>query len=432
MAEVTQKNLVVDGSFEFGAPNYWAYWFPSLQESAWTAESKTSLEVWTNGFLGMKASDGNNFIELDNAFAQDSYSQSINTVAGQHYTFTVSSMLRQYVPTSTSGVELVWNGVVVKSFAPTDSSSWHDYSVDVVGTGRDKLTIREVASQNDSMGALIDDVRLIAVDTPPVTPPVVTPPVVTPPADQAVFQDVAGPQWLDGKTGNDIFVIDANMKDYHANRTLDGLGIVVWSGDKFDILTGFDTLRFKDGDVKADAKGDFTIPYADTPAPVNPGTPAGSETIYRNTAENQFLDGTTAKDVFVIDGNSKDYNVVTAEDGKGVVVRIGDQLDVLHGFDLIRFNDKEVKADANGQFDIHGVLNDKGEMIHTNTAGTQWMEGFSAKDVYVVGGKSTDFQVAKCADNWGVIVWQGNDFDILYDVEVIRFDDKEILSSSIV
>ncbi len=431
MATVEQKNLVVDGSFEFSVPDYWSYWDEDVRASAWTAKSQTQFEVWANGFNGQNAADGRNFIELDNGLAQDSYSQSIDTVAGQHYTFSVASMLRDGTAASTSGVELVWNGTVVKTFAPTDSKAWTDYTADVVGTGHDILTIREVAGQNDSVGALIDNVRLVADASIPVTPPVVTPPVDTP-TDQAVFQDVAGPQWLDGKTANDIFVIDANMKDYHANRTLDGLGIVVWSGDKFDILTGFDTLRFKDGDVKADAKGDFTIPYGTTTTPVDPGTSTGGETIYKNTADNQFLDGTTAKDVFVIDGNSKDYNVVTAEDGKGVVVRYGDQIDVLHGFDVLRFNDKDVQADAKGQFDIHGVLNDKGEMIHTNTAGTQWMEGFSANDVYVVGGKSTDFQVGKCADNWGIIVWQGNDFDILYDVEVIRFDDKEILSSSIV
>jgi len=68
--------------------------------------------------------------------------------------------------TSTQGVEVVWNGVLVDTVTPA-SATWTTVTFDVVGTGGlDTLTIREVASQGtDGYGAMLDNFSLIANGT---------------------------------------------------------------------------------------------------------------------------------------------------------------------------------------------------------------------------------------------------------------------------
>ena len=159
-----------------------------------------------------------------------------------------------------------------------------------------------------------------------------------------------------------------------------------------------------------------------------------AETLYHNLqSKTQHLTGHTGNDVFVVWGSSKDYNVGPAQDGKGVVIWNGKNFDVLHGFEVLRFTDKEFRADANGQFDIRGNAGGTtAETLFVNKAGTQWFHGTAAAtDVFVVGANEAGYGYGKTQDGKGVVVWKSNDFDILYNIDVIRFNDHDVLTSTI-
>jgi lysophospholipase L1-like esterase len=158
-------NLLVNGSFEqpvvpVGSSNFNAV-------TGWTAITGGKIEIW-NAHNGVIASNGSNFLELDFVSARDGFSQTVQTVAGQSYE--LSFDLRTRLPdrsTSTQGVEVLWNGVLINTVTPA-SATWTTVTFDVVGTGLDSLTIREVASQGgDGWGAMLDNFRLAADGTTP-------------------------------------------------------------------------------------------------------------------------------------------------------------------------------------------------------------------------------------------------------------------------
>ena len=170
-------NLFVNGSFEQptvavgGSANFDAV-------TGWTAITGGKIEIW-NAHNGVTASNGANFLELDYVSARDGFSQSVQTAAGQSYelSFDLRTRLPDR-PTTTQGVEVVWNGVLIDTVTPA-SASWTTVTYDVVGTGAlDTLTIREVASQGgDGWGAMLDDFSLIASGAPPNGAPIVADPL---------------------------------------------------------------------------------------------------------------------------------------------------------------------------------------------------------------------------------------------------------------
>jgi hypothetical protein len=65
-------------------------------------------------------------------------------------------------------MEVLWNDQVVASVVPgTAGSDWKAFSFSVTGTGgEDRLTFREASDQGaDGLGALYDNVSLVAVGT---------------------------------------------------------------------------------------------------------------------------------------------------------------------------------------------------------------------------------------------------------------------------
>ncbi len=170
----------------------------------------------------------------------------------------------------------------------------------------------------------------------------------------------------------------------------------------------------------------FTIHGADEPV-------APREVLYHNElGRTQWLNGTSNNDVFVVHGNSRDYNAGPTQDGKGIVVWNGRNFDILKGFEVLRFDDKDVKANASGQFDIHGQTTGTGEKLYQNVAGVQHLTGTSAQDVFVVGAKEAGYHYNKAQDGIGIVVWKGMDFDILHGFETIRFTDHDVQIASIV
>ena len=117
--------------------------------------------MWNN-LNGVDATNGKNFGELDYLGAQDGFYQDVKTVAGQNYDLSFDARSRPGFTSTTTSMEVLWNGSVVATVPP--GNSWQNYDFTVVGTGgQDRLTFRELAGQSgDGLGALYDNVALVA------------------------------------------------------------------------------------------------------------------------------------------------------------------------------------------------------------------------------------------------------------------------------
>ena len=154
------------------------------------------------------------------------------------------------------------------------------------------------------------------------------------PEENIFNDDPDAVQHLTGTLGSDVFVIDGGSSDYGWGQAEDGIGHVVWGNDSFDVLHGFEKIRFDDIQVNL---SDLTIePLPDI------------NLVYDDPHLVQHLTGTADKDAFVIDGESSDYGWDQAEDGVGHVVWSAESFDVMHGFEEIRFNDQTVDLTAIG------------------------------------------------------------------------------------
>jgi Ca2+-binding RTX toxin-like protein len=158
-------NLLVNGSFEANhiAAGSWA---PTATLTGWTAASG-DFETWNHLTVSGQtytASDGVQSIELDSGMGLDSFYQDVQTVSGAQYTLAFDAAMRAGAPSSTGTIQVFWNGSLIDSFDPT-STSWATHSYTVTGDGgSDRLTFSEVAADNDSLGGLIDNVRLVGND----------------------------------------------------------------------------------------------------------------------------------------------------------------------------------------------------------------------------------------------------------------------------
>jgi Ca2+-binding RTX toxin-like protein/carbon monoxide dehydrogenase subunit G len=158
-------NLLVNGSFEanlIGAGS----WAPTATLTGWTAASG-DFETWNHLTVSSQtytASDGVQSIELDSGMGLDRFYQDVQTVSGAQYTLSFDAAMRAGTPSSTGTIQVFWNGNLIDSFDPT-STSWAKHSYTVTGDGgSDRLTFSEVAADNDSLGGLIDNVRLVGND----------------------------------------------------------------------------------------------------------------------------------------------------------------------------------------------------------------------------------------------------------------------------
>jgi len=152
-------NLIENGSFEAFdvASNSWSH-EASDPSGAWSSDGP--IEVWDN-FGGTSATEGDQHIELDSDGQQNAISQSVETTNGQVYDLSLDAKARTSSQTNT--VEIYWNDELVATFDPA-ADDWETIDFQVVGTGgADVLEIRETAEDDDSYGALIDNVSLVEV-----------------------------------------------------------------------------------------------------------------------------------------------------------------------------------------------------------------------------------------------------------------------------
>ncbi len=247
------SNLLVNGSFEATAVGVGkAAGFQSI--AGWTALTGGTIELW-NAVIGVTATQGVNFAELDYLGGYDGFYQDVGTTAGQAYTLSFDLRSRPGYAISTQGVEVVWNGQVVATATP--GAAWGTFSVNVNGTGgQDRLTIREVQGQSgDGIGALLDNFRLVAGGTPN-QQPANTLLSFANQADRAKVVDLANGFWVNA--ARVLPLGDSNTHGYMSSLPQDQ-----WDGYRLDLwkLAVGDNLWFDY--VGSGINGPRTLPDRD-------------------------------------------------------------------------------------------------------------------------------------------------------------------------
>ena len=150
------RELLIDGGFEQAkiADNSWGH---QAQVGGW--KSATEIEVWGQGFYGVKATEGRQFVELDYDNRESNIYQDVKTEAGIEYAFTFDSMKRPDSKQGSDTVLVFWNGKQIGRVEP--GKDWAKAEFKVIGTGgNDRIEFREEAGDNDSYGGLIDNASL--------------------------------------------------------------------------------------------------------------------------------------------------------------------------------------------------------------------------------------------------------------------------------
>ena len=153
-------NLLINGSFE-GVDLADRSFLITQAFDGWQKNGDGSAEFWRSGFLGVPAQDGNTFSELDvGRNTVDSLSQNVTTVAGQTYGLSLYLRARPNSSSQSNGLIVLWNDVQVGAF--DGSSDWSEKTIKLVGTGFDRLELRESSAANDGLGTHIDNISLVA------------------------------------------------------------------------------------------------------------------------------------------------------------------------------------------------------------------------------------------------------------------------------
>jgi len=147
---VAGDNLIQNGSFENFTINRDHGKWKEVNFDNWNGNG----EVW-NHKIGRVATKGTYKAELDTSrHILDSLNQTINTENGKQYIFALDAYARKK---GTSSFELLVDGEVLKTVTP--SKYWDKYGVEFTGKGGEQtVAIREIESENNGAGAVIDNV----------------------------------------------------------------------------------------------------------------------------------------------------------------------------------------------------------------------------------------------------------------------------------
>jgi hypothetical protein len=112
-------------------------------------------EVWNQG-AGKPATKGVHKIELDVGDELDILSQAVITVKGKKYRFSVNAYAKR---DRSSDFEILVDSELIATIKP--NSLWAEYEAYFIGSGEKQLiSIKEIDHQNNSVGAVIDNVQL--------------------------------------------------------------------------------------------------------------------------------------------------------------------------------------------------------------------------------------------------------------------------------
>ena len=209
--------------------------------SGWTnAVNGGRVETWANGFLGTYTDDGSSFIELDSnggASYLDSVSTNLQLDTGKTYILTIESAQRG---NANESFQVLQNGTVIATITPSSTGYFTSTDLTLTGlAGTDTITIRELSSQNNGSGPLLNGIFISQTQA-------------TVDASGISYDDIlsggAGNDKIYGQEGNDR--IDGGTGDDY---------LVGGIGDDVFVLTdgqGTDTIKdFKIGEDMFDATG---------------------------------------------------------------------------------------------------------------------------------------------------------------------------------
>lgn len=165
-------SILVNGSFEsLPVALGDGQWTVLTSLAGWTLDPTSGVEVRRN-VVG-NAQDGLVFVELDtnagggfDSSTNSWISQSVQTVAGAHYTLSWFYAPRAGEAADTNPIDVLWNGTKLAksngSGMGQNANVWQQYSFEVVGTGQlDTLTFA-ATGKADAVGGSLDNVSLIA------------------------------------------------------------------------------------------------------------------------------------------------------------------------------------------------------------------------------------------------------------------------------
>ncbi len=182
-------NLITNGSFEIGnglGDGQWSIYHSIPGWSSVTGPNgNVPFEIEKGNVGGLAAEDGTAKVELDSdldashgnlpvdanhsndtGHTNATIAQSVaGTVAGQTYELTFWYSPRGDEGDANSGsMDVLWNGVVVKSIDSTGmaADSWQKFTVIVTGTGAGDTVAFSGTGQENSLGAFLDNVSLTA------------------------------------------------------------------------------------------------------------------------------------------------------------------------------------------------------------------------------------------------------------------------------
>jgi hypothetical protein len=386
----------------------------------WQPYDNTQIPGWKNSaenYIELVQVGGNQALDIDAGGAVDQLFQDVKTEAGQTYDlkFDVTR-----IAAGSSQFDVLWNGQLVSAVNPTAVGS---FKFSVTGSGgNDLLSFREIAAENNSDGAFLDNVSLKAAAG-----------VVTPPTGgftklttgNDTYVDKPGVEKIDGLAGTDTVVVASlagDMGDY-----VNAAGSLVLTRAGVDVIETVNVERFQfTDDIYAWNAADKSWTWVSKSPTTTPPSP--TENVIQNTAQADVVRGTAAVDVFRVNASVTTYHESKTADG-GVTVYGSDGVkDTLYNIEILRFDDGDFKLAADGLYDLpaHTHTPPGSEVLHQNAASTQWIFGTpTAKDVFVVGAASTDYGWGKTEDGAGFVIWNDAGFDILYDVDVLRFTNED-------
>jgi Ca2+-binding RTX toxin-like protein len=314
-------NLFVNGSFET-VPVAQDQTALELDVEGWNTTQ--SMTFWQSGHESVGANDGYILMQVDARDASENVEtieQSIETEIGETYLLSFAIALQPGADASTSAIEVVVDGSVLATVAPA-STAWETVTLNVTATQTtSSFAFRELAGQNDGIGALLDNVSL------------------TPVGDDILNGD-EGNDRLMGDLGADVFNggagrDDARYEDSHEAVTVNletntGIGGYA-EGDTYDSIERVFGSRNYDDSLTGSDAGDeqlYGLDGNDTLAGLG-----GSDHLSGGRG-NDILDGGDGNDSLTGDsgddqisgGNGDDY--ITADAGADTIEG-GDGVDTI-------------------------------------------------------------------------------------------------------
>ncbi|MCA0405850.1 MAG: DUF1929 domain-containing protein [Proteobacteria bacterium] len=411
-----EQNLIVNGGFETKLLNSYYEVFDAGKVTGWVNETGGKMELQ---WLG-QTNRNENVMELDVEGAVDVVSQSVKTEAGRTYELSFAAAVVPGQTSATSSFEVLWNGVVVSKITPKNQT-FEQFTFTVTGTGgSDKLSFREIASENNYTGPLIDNVSLVAkaesLNVINVTQ------AYTEGTDRSdLFKGTEAGETFYGGKGNDVYEggkigynqvnYSGKMTDYTFARNADGSVSISHPVYGKDTLKDIQGLYFADEgryyaviDLVADAANATYQRTADAKGGLIDGTSkndtftglAGNDYFYGGKGNDTYDGGTGWNEVYFA-GSASEYTMAKNADGSLTISHPSYGTDTLKNVQAVFFFGEGVwttieeleKTSIGGGKAPTPQVGTAGDDVLSGTQFADILQGGGGNDV-LYGGKSND------------------------------------------